>query len=298
MNDCFADKRVFITGGTGFFGKWLLNSLAGIARITVLSRNPEKFLARHPQYRHLDFLAGDVRDFQLPAGRFDYIIHGATASTGVFPDTEMESVIVDGTRQVLNVDCYKMLYVSSGAVYGANPPEFVHEDYCGTPVNAYGRGKQAAERLCLASGRAVAIARCFAFVGPHLPLDAHFAIGNFINDCLHDRPIIIKGDGTPRRSYLYAADLAIWLLKILADGENGRAYNVGSDQSHSIREVAELVKAVCGSSQPVEILTPPGERKGSAYIPDISRARQELGLKINVPLVDAIRFTYNFYQDR
>ena len=210
----------------------------------------------------------------------------------------MESVIVDGTRQVLNVDCDKMLYVSSGAVYGAAPPEFVHEDYCGTPVNVYGCGKQAAEQLCLASGRAVTMARCFAFVGPHLPLDAHFAIGNFINDCLHNRPIIIKGDGTPRRSYLYAADLAVWLLKILVDGKKGRAYNVGSDQSYSIREVAELVKAVCGNSQPVEILTPPGDRKGPAYIPDIGRARQELGLTINVPLADAVRLTYNFYQDR
>ena len=207
----------------------------------------------------------------------------------------MESVIIEGTRKVLKLDFEKMLYVSSGAVYGANPPEFVNEDYCGNPVNAYGRGKQVAERLCFSSGKTVAIARCFAFVGPYLPLDAHFAIGNFINDCLHNQPIVISGDGTSRRSYLYAADLAEWLLKILKDGTNGRAYNVGSDQAYSIREIAELVKNACGSKQPVKVLTPPSDRAVSSYVPDITRARHELGLKISVSLEEAVLSTFQFY---
>jgi dTDP-glucose 4,6-dehydratase len=298
MIDCFQHKRIFLTGGTGFFGKWLLDSLPESARITVLSRDPEKFLRNYPQYRRFDYLAGDIRDFPLSAGRFDYVIHGATASTGAIPDAEMESVIIDGTRQVLKLDFDRMLYVSSGAVYGANPPEFVREDYCGTPVNSYGRGKQTAEQLCQSSGRTVTVARCFAFVGPHLPLDAHFAIGNFINDCLRNRPIVIKGDGTPRRSYLYAGDLVEWLLKILADGEAGRAYNVGSDQSHTIREIAELVNDACSGSFSIEVLTPPPDRPGPAYVPDIRRARQELGLNIKVSLADAVRSTYRFYSGR
>lgn len=287
--------RIFITGGTGFFGKWLLRRLPESAGVTVLSRNPERFVREHPEFSRFDYLAGDVRDFRFPAGRFDYVIHGATSLAGAIPDAEMESVIMEGTRRVLNLNFGKMLYISSGAVYGPKPPEFVREDYPGKPSGVYGCGKLAAENICLESGKAVTIARCFAFVGPHLPLDSHFAIGNFINDCLHRRPIVIKGDGAPRRSYLYAGDLAEWLLKILTDGAPGRAYNVGSDQPYTIREIAELVKKVCGNSHPVEIRTPPTGMPGPAYVPDIGRARRELGLEAGVPLAEAIRRTFEFH---
>ncbi len=291
-------KRIFLTGGTGFFGKWLLRALPASARITVLSRDPERFVRTHPEFSGVEFLRGDVRDFPLPVEHFDYVIHGATASTIPLPDDEMESVIIGGTEHVLRMNFDKMLYISSGAVYDPNPPEFVNENASGTPVNAYGRGKKTAEQLCLASGKPFTIARCFAFIGPYLPLDAHFAIGNFINDCLHRRPLVIKGDGTPRRSYLYAGDLAAWLLKILTDGLPGRAYNVGSDESLSIRELAELVKTVCENPRPVEVRTPPAPGQPvSAYVPDISRARHELGLKITVPLADAIRRTFDHYRE-
>ncbi len=292
----FQHKTIFLTGGTGFFGKWLLKTLPQSATVTVLSRNPERFLRENPQFHGVRFVTGDIRDFEIPRTRFDYLIHGATASSGPVEDAEMESVITRGTERVLQMNFGKMLYVSSGAVYGPNPPEHVPEDYPGEPVSVYGRGKLAAEKMCLAGGLPVTIARCFAFVGPYLPLDAHFAIGNFIDDCLHGRPVVIKGDGTPRRSYLYARDLAHWLWTLLASGDPGRAYNVGSDRSCSIREVAELVRSVAGSSNAIEILTPPGTGAPSAYVPDISRARHELGLQVTTSLDGAIRETLEFYR--
>jgi len=281
-------KRIFLTGGTGFFGKWLLRALPASARITVLSRDPKHFVHAHPEFGGVEFLRGDVRGFPLPVEHFDYVIHGAASSAIPLADDEMESVIIRGTEHVLQMNFDKMLYISSGAVYGPNPPESVAENISGTPVSAYGRGKKAAEQLCLASGKAVTVARCFAFVGPYLPLDAHFAIGNFIRDALANRPIEIKGDGTPFRSYLYADDLVEWLFAILERGEAGQTYNVGSDEAVSIADLAQRVRRVLGAASEIVIHgTPVRGAPAPRYIPDITRAKK-LGLSVTVPLDEAI----------
>ena len=137
-----------------------------------------------------------------------------------------------------------------------------------------------------------AIARCFAFVGPHLPLDTGFAAGNFIRDALRGGPIQVKGDGTPRRSYLYAADLAAWLWTILVEGRPGRAYNVGSDADLSIRELADEVRKVVAPQADVTVAKQPEPGKlAERYVPDITRARTDLRLGVWISLQDAIART-------
>lgn len=305
-------ERLFVTGGTGFFGRWLLQALcfadARLAlglRITVLSRNPEAFRDTFPHLSAAPVLSwwrGDVRDFTFPPGSFSLVIHAATAASEALNRGEpltMFDTIVGGTRRVLDFSAsagsYAVLLTSSGAVYGRQPSDLplVPETFSGgpdpnCPHSAYAEGKRAAEFIGAASGLPVKIARGFAFLGAHLPLDAHFAAGNFIRDAISQRPIEIRGDGTPLRSYLYAADLVVWLLAILIDGERNRPYNVGSDQAVSIAELAHAVAEAAGGC-PVVIRQPPGGQPPERYVPDIARARDELGVDVWTPLPDALR---------
>ena len=182
----------------------------------------------------------------------------------------------------------------------------VSEDCCGAPDPAdpnfaYGEGKRAAEHLCALYskkyGIETKIARCFAFVGPYLPLDMHYAIGNFIRDGLNGGPIHVSGDGTPYRSYLYAADLAIWLWTILLKGESCRAYNVGSEKAVTIAELANTV-AQC-FPKPMEVIiakTPGPEIPFERYVPSTKRAREHCNLRQTINLQDGIKRTILSHQ--
>ena len=179
--------------------------------------------------------------------------------------------------------------------------EKIPEDYPGMPDplhprSVYGVAKRAAEHLCALyqgkHGIETVIARCFAFVGPDLPLNAQFAVGNFIRDALREDVIRVNGDGTPQRSYLDQADLAYWLQVLLQEGAAGEAYNVGSDEVVTIAELAELVRDLLAPEKPVSILGQGQEvQDRNRYVPDISKARRELGLEVSVSLDASIRRT-------
>jgi dTDP-glucose 4,6-dehydratase len=312
--------RLFVTGGTGFFGCWLLETFAHAcdtlqlhATATVLTRSPEAFRAKAPHlaaHPAIHLHRGDVRSFEYPAGKFTHIIHAATDATPALcrerPLLVLDT-IVDGTRRTLDfavtTGARRFLLTSSGAVYGAQQSTVTHvpetDPAAPDPTQAasvYGEAKRAAELLCTLYHQThaieCAIARCFAFVGPYLPLDAHFAIGNFLNDHLQGRPIQVNGDGTPCRSYLYAADLAIWLWTILVRGQSCRPYNVGSEIEFTIAQTAAAVQAALGSTSPVRIAgqAVPGAA-AQRYVPSTARARNELNLQERIPLQEAIRRT-------
>jgi len=165
------------------------------------------------------------------------------------------------------------------------------------PAGSYEAAKLAAEGLCLASAVETVIARCFAFVGPRLPLDRHFAIGNFIGAALAGRRIEVTGDGSPRRSWMYMSDLAVWLWTLLAQGRPGRAYNVGSDAGYSIAEAAKLVAATLAPELPVQMAgVATAGTSVNSYVPSIRQARTELGLDISIPLEEALRRTAAWYR--
>ena len=260
-------------------------------------------------------LEGDICTFTAP-GHHDLVVHAAASTRQVHTPVERTALytsIVDGMERVIEVasdwNRPRLLFTSSGAVYGRQPPDLEHvpEEYLGGPdpldtAMSYHGAKRAAELRSVLATEAgdveTVIGRLFAFVGPLLPLDQHFAIGNFIRDALDGGPVRVGGDGTPFRSYQYAGDLVVWLLALLARGEAGRAYNVGSDDSLDIASLARQVAAELGDVA-VEIHgTPDPSCPAERYVPDCTRARTELGLANATSLDEAIRRTAFWNRDQ
>jgi nucleoside-diphosphate-sugar epimerase len=320
--------RILFTGGTGFVGRWLLESFVAAnrecalrARAVVLTRRPREFAREAPglvEEGAVTLLEGDVRELRPGFGAITHTIHAATAASASLNRTDprdMLEVIEQGARRVLELcatqSVQRLLLLSSGAVYlqPAIPGALLTEDSpCGPEApgetSAYHAGKRRAERLAweaaVEGGFALTVARPFAFVGPHLPLDGHFAIGNFIGDVLHGGPVIVQGDGTPVRSYLYAADMAAWLWSMLLEvSADGRAYNVGSEHALSVAETARLVGRAGGAETEVEIRGHGGPSGGGDwYVPSTERARTELGVAEWTTLEDAVKRTLEWHRER
>jgi dTDP-glucose 4,6-dehydratase len=309
--------RILVTGGTGFFGRALLRHWSALEYsgidpplVTVLTRNVTLFKKHHPEFavkRWLTFIEGDILEADsLPEITFSHVLHAAAESTvgPLLSPIHRYDQIVSGTRNILEWahrrQVKRFLFTSSGGIYGTQPKNVSHipETYLGAPNplvldNAYSIAKRTAEHLCTllkeASSTEHVIARCFAFVGPDLPFNAHFAIGNFIRDALNNLPITIKGDGATIRSYLDQRDLAIWLLEMLQSGGDGEVYNLGSDEEISIIDLANLVKKTVNPNVDINIVG--SERNHgyrARYVPNVSKARNDLSLEIRYSLTDAI----------
>ncbi len=322
-------SRLFFTGGTGLFGVWLLESMIYAQKklgvkfdVTLLSRNPQGFLKNYAQFqdqKFLNFHQGDITSFSFPSGEFTHVLHGATTSAHATFNKEDElkkfNNVAEGTRRVLEFTEQKkvkeFLLTSSGSAYGKQPSDMplMKEDFLGAPDtmnihSALGEAKRAAEYLCTVYAHKneinMKVGRYFSFVGPHLPLDIHYAIGNFIGDGLAGKSIQVRGDGAPIRSYLYMADLVIWLMTIFTKGQSCRMYNVGSEDGRTIRDIAKAVAKYFSPNVEVQFAknptNAPGTSASDVYVPSTQRAREELGLKQWIDFEDGIRRTIQFYQ--
>lgn len=306
-------QHLLLTGGTGFFGKWLLalcdllNENGWALRVTVVSRDPSTFLRQEPRYHSrtwLGWISSPLETLPLQMLEVDYLLHAATdtSAAGQADGLALLDGIYQGTRRVLELAARggvkRVLLTGSGAQYGVSDAadgrqyeSSVTACPSGDPRHVYGEAKRVQEMLgalyAQRHGFDVLFTRCFAFVGAGLPLDGHFAIGNFIRDALARTPIRLNSAGTALRSYLYGADLAVWLLGILASGRAGTTYNVGSDQGLSILELARRVAELLAPGLEVRAREATGHELRQAYVPDLANAR-ELGLGIWTSLDRAI----------
>jgi UDP-glucuronate decarboxylase len=320
---------ILLTGMTGFFGSALLDLIVRYmsmndnpATVYILTRDSEAFIRNNfalSKNKFLKIIEGDVKNFKTPRGNVDYVIHGASTSNSDkyrgLSQLERYDVLLSGSRHILDrcvhLGVKKILFISSGAVYGGAsehsglidetckiaPDVILDEESC------YSEGKRAAELMHILFAKEygfdVTIARCFSFCGPRIPLDLNYAIGNFIKDALEKKPIKIHGDGTPVRAYMYTYDLSIWLLALLLEGKNCEAYNVGSEEVVTIKELAQLVVAASQSNLSINTLSAfmdEGNRftaAGNFYAPNVKKAKQELGLEVWTSIDKTIRLTMN-----
>lgn len=321
------NASIFMTGATGLFGRWILpamlhaNAVLGLnLKVCVLSRNVAAFkrsLSSLQTAACVEFVEGNVKNFEFPSQHFDYVIHGATTSAHETfnGETSLEkfNTLVDGTRRVLEfariAKPRRILFLSSGVVYGALLEEMtaIPEYFQGAPDTSdhrtgLGQAKRASEYLCAEYahlfGFEATIARCFSFAGPLLPTDLHYAFGNFIYQALHGDKIVVQGDGSPIRSYLYLGDLVHWLLPLLILPHQHTIYNIGSDHALSIRELAHQVKAIVAPAKDVEILGRAsysiGNTPRNIYVPDVSRIQEEFGVNVKTSLHSIIELTARY----
>lgn len=311
----FRGRRLFITGGTGFLGRSLLDYLIESAKlhgagfyVVVLTRNPVGFLQRFPEYanRHwLSFIEGDLQHLPLPIASYTDVVHAAadTHPSGSEPLAWLEQ-LVDGTRRVLDYACsagaQRMLLLSSGAVYGRqgfNQPSLQEETLqAPSPTDTgslYAHGKRMAETLCALytsrRGLPCVIARCFAVLSEHVPLNGPYAAGNFLRDALNPErnQISVSGDGSAVRTYLDGRDLAHWTFTLLCHGEPGEAYNMGSDQTVTMLELAQRTADLIAPGKLVVVERKVIDTVRSLYVPAIAKA-QAIGLRVETSLDKAI----------
>ena len=307
---------LLIIGGGGFFGKSILDMFQrdklvsyNLDKVTIMSRNAKRLKIEAPELvkGNVELIESDITTTNyLPEA--DYVIHAAAS-------TDARNYLIAGERERRNIQAgtlnycrlvknnrnTKTLYVSSGAVYGTQPRKIrqIKESYQFIDPNDipegkrdYAIAKRDSEELIKELGNegfSVSIARCFAFIGPWLPLDQHFAIGNFIRDGLFNEFIEVKATQTVHRSYMYADVLVEWLLKIVDHSSNScPIYNVGSDQSISIDELAQKMGNYFSKDVKFNHLI---ERREDRYVPCIEKAKRELNLQNQINLDEAISKT-------
>lgn len=319
------NAHLFITGGTGWIGKNLIEAihlanqeLGSRIKITILTRDSQKFALEAPHLKSIPELClyqSDIRNIGNPPGDFTHIIHAATTSANEtyngIPQNQKFEMLIDGTRSIIKLAKQKkvrnLLFTSSGAVYGQTSKiQHIKENESEAPDlldtnTALGQGKRAAEFLLALfqaeSGSAINIARCFSFIGPHMPLDLHYAAGNFIKAAHDNNPIIIKGDGSAIRSYLYTRDLAIWLLKILTNNNGIQIFNTGATHALSLIELATTVKESLNSRSTITVEGNANQSIGTpykaSYLPCTKKARAQLGLNEWTDIRKSIKKTSN-----
>ncbi len=296
--------RVLITGGAGFLGAALAHRLVqGGHRVQVLDDLSAGDPARLPKQVHLT--RGDVRDVPrlwTLLRDVDCVFHLAArvfvAESVLYP-REYNDVNVGGTVSVMeamrDAGVRRVVFTSSGAVYGNQAHQPVHEELEPDPDSPYAVSKLAAEHYVRTIGRLwgieTVILRVFNAYGPgqYAPVYRAPVIPALVKQALSGGSLVIWGDGAQTRDFVYVDDVVDALLAAATAASVDRAIiNVGSGQEISINELAQRIGQVTGRS--VRTLHSQIERGGvPRLVADLALAQNKLGFQPHVALEEGLR---------
>lgn len=249
---------VLITGGTGFVGNWVQ---MGLRAASLQGVKYAVNVLDSENYEHVLMMALNRYDFTFQLAPTNAYLHS-----------------------IVGITKNRILSASSGAVYHKEP-------------NEYGLGKLRMENFLLQNGLDVVIARMFAFCGPYLRPD-NFAVGNFVRNAWRGEPLRVFGKGDTVRSYMYGADLSVWLWKMMLHADAGSIYNVGSEKPVTILQLADKVKEIVNPAVSIEVMNDGFIERAPVYLPDTSKTRQELGVDERYTLEEQIiRYAEWMYEE-
>jgi nucleoside-diphosphate-sugar epimerase len=291
-------SSILILGGTGFIGKWLVYSLLRTRsecklnyEIQVVTRSAQKSQQMFGE-EEIKFIEHDLskRPLELPPA--DYFVHGSTPSvpsTGSLNASEVINSTLNGSVSIFDAvekspDVRSALFLSSGAVYGPQPLNVMNQPekavmIPNSTVSSYGMSKIQNEilfsQMKLNFGIPISTPRLFAFYGPHLALNDHFAVGNFFRDARAGKPIRVMGNPQTTRSYMYPTDLIEILIELLVNPDDS-IINLGNPVGVSMIELAESVSDFFGSGE-IELLG--RQSQATNYVPETTWIQRKFGTR-------------------
>ena len=302
-------SNFLILGGTGFIGRWLISTLLEAnselnlnLNITLVTRNARQAteILGVKTTQNLEIVEFDLSREVFHSNKpFEIAIHGATPSVPRTGSKDHELVFaasVNGAETILfGAEKFRnsprVINLSSGAVFGPQEPSMrnipENSPYRINPFG-YSKAKIETEKKLNAADLVGKIkntnARLFAFFGPHLALDEHFAIGNFMRDGFRSKEILVKGNPATRRSYLYITNLIEALIRLI-DEPDIKRINVGNDNPISIKDLAETFEQIFPKSQ---IKYQNDDSSATNYVPGVATLRERILIKDFLSLEDGI----------
>ncbi len=299
-------KSLTIVGGSGFIGKSIIDSFnRGLLRkhqinkINIICRKKINFKNKRLNLKKVNIIYSDIKILaRLP--KSDFYIYAAESTNLNFYNKKNNIKNINHHKQsitnfiklVTKLNNIKILYISSGSVNSKgyiNQSDSYKNLYTKLKIFSENRIKKLEKYKVKTS-----IARCYSFVGPHLPLNNHYAIGNFLWQAKYDKKIIVRKKNKVIRSYLYADDMVEWLIKILKNSKKRTVlYNVGSDQPIELLDLAKKItklfkNKVLISKERYE------SKKIDKYVPIIRKTKNDLKVKILYNLTKSLKKSLKF----
>lgn len=306
-----ANRRVVVTGGSGFLGSHLTETLLErgdevVVLDNFITGNPDN-LAHLPQDR-LTLIKTDVSNYINIEGDVDLILHFASPASPIdYLQLPIQTLKVGslGTHNALGLAKAKgarMLIASTSEVYGDPQVHPQKEDYWGHvnpvgPRGVYDEAKRFSEAMTMAyhryHGVETRIVRIFNTYGPRMRLEDGRVVPAFISQALRREPLTVFGDGKQTRSFCYVSDLVDGILR-LADSDYSGPVNIGNPNEFTIMELAEIISELIGLELNVVHRDLPVDDP-KVRQPDISLAKELLGWEPKVPLREGLKKTLDWF---